>query len=114
LNANVAQQENTQNQSYLSRRIAGVAATVFALPSDKWAMNVNVGYSRSNYEGQDLIYLASRQDALLSVNAALEYKLSKRWSTRAELTYFDNQSNLTLYSFQQATAALKLRYEWDF
>lgn len=114
LNANVAQQENTQNQSYLSRRIAGVAATVFALPSDKWAMNVNVGYSRSNYEGQDLIYLASRQDALLSVNAALEYKLTKRWSTRAELTYFDNQSNLTLYSFQQATAALKLRYEWDF
>lgn len=114
LNANVAQQENSQNQSYLSRRIAGVAATVFALPSDKWAMNVNVGYSRSNYEGQDLIYLAFRQDALLSVNAALEYKLTKRWSTRAELTYFDNKSNLTLYSFQQATAALKLRYEWDF
>ena len=114
LNANVAQQENSQNQSYLSRRIAGVAATVFALPSDKWAMNVNVGYSRSNYEGQDLIYLAFRQDALLSVNAALEYKLTKRWSTRAELTYFNNQSNLTLYSFQQATAALKLRYEWDF
>jgi tetratricopeptide (TPR) repeat protein len=114
LNANVAQQGNTQNRPDLSRRIAGAAFTVFALPSDKWAMNVNVGYTRSNYEGQDLIYLAYRQDGLLSANAALEYKLSKHWSTRAELTYFDNQSNLNLYSFQQVTGALKLRYEWDF
>ena len=114
MNANFAQQTNTQNRPDLSRNIAGAAVTLFALPSDKWAVNVNVGYTRSNYEGQDLIYLAYRQDGLLSANAALEYKLSKRWSTRGELTYFNNQSNLSLYSFQQATAALKLRYEWGF
>lgn len=113
-NANFAQQTNTQNRPDLSRNIAGGAVTLFALPSDKWAMNLNVGYTKSNYEGQDLIYLAYRQDGLLSANAALEYKLTKQWSTRAELTYFNNQSNLSLYSFQQATGALKLRYEWDF
>ena len=114
LNANSAQQTNTQNRPDLSRNIVGGAVTLFALPSDKWAVNLNVGYTKSNYEGQDLIYLAYRQDGLLSANAALEYKLSKRWSTRGELTYFNNQSNLSLYSFQQATGALKLRYEWDF
>lgn len=113
-NANFAQQTNTQNRPDLSRKIAGGAVTLFALPSNKWAVNVNVGYTKSNYEGQDLIYLAYRQDGLWSGNAALEYKLSKQWSTRAELTYFNNQSNLNLYSFQQATGALKLRYEWDF
>lgn len=113
-NANYAQQTNTQNRPDLSRNIAGGSLTVFALPSDKWAMNVNVGYTKSNYVGQDLIYLTYRQDNLLSANAALEYKLTKQWSTRVELTYFDNQSNLSLYSFQQATGALKLRYEWDF
>ena len=114
LNANFAQQENTQNRPDLSRNIAGLAVTLFALPSDKWSTNLNLGYAKSNYEGQDLIYLAYRKDGLLSANAAVEYKLSKQWSTRAELTYFNNQSNLTLYSFQQATGALKLRYEWDF
>jgi hypothetical protein len=113
-NANFAKQTNTQNRPDLSRNIAGGAVTLFALPSDKWAVNMNVGYTKSNYEGQDLLYLADRQDGLLSASAALEYKLSKQWSTRAELTYFNNQSNLTLYSFQQATGALKLRYEWDF
>ena len=113
-NANYAQQINTQNRPDLTRNIAGGAVTLFALPSDKWAVNMNVGYTKSNYEGQDLIYLAYRQDGLLSASAALEYKLTKQWSTRAELTYFNNQSNLTLYSFQQATGALKLRYEWDF
>ena len=114
LNANFAKQENTQNRPDLTRNIAGLAVTLFALPSDKWSTNLNVGYAKSNYEGQDLIYLAYRKDGLLSANAAIEYKLSKQWSTRAELTYFNNQSNLTLYSFQQATGALKLRYEWDF
>jgi len=113
-NANYAQQTNTQNRPDLSRNITGGSVTLFALPSNKWATNINVSYTKSNYIGQDLIYLAYRQDNLLSVNAALEYKLTKQWSTRAELTYFDNQSNLTLYSFQQATGALKLRYEWDF
>lgn len=113
-NANYAQQTNTQNRPDLSRNITGASVTLFALPSDKWATNLNVGYTKSNYVGQDLIYLAYRQDGLLSANAALEYKLTKQWSTRVELTYFDNQSNLSLYSFQQATGALKLRYELDF
>ena len=113
-NANYAQQTNTQNRPDLSRNITGGSVTLFALPSNKWATNLNVGYTKSNYIGQDLIYLTYRQDNLLSVNAALEYKLTKQWSTRAELTYFNNQSNLTLYSFQQATGALKLLYEWHF
>jgi hypothetical protein len=88
--------------------------TVFALPSNKWGINVNAGYSKSNYQGQDLLYVANRTDGLLSVNGTVEYKLTKNWSTRFEATYFNNQSNLSLYTFQQATAALKLRYEWGF
>lgn len=114
LNGNFANQDNTQNRPDLTRRIAGVNLTIFALPSDKWGLNFNAGYARSNYQGQDLLYLANRTDGLLSVNGTVEYKLTKNWSTRVELTYYDNRSNLSLYSFQQATGALKLRYEWDF
>jgi hypothetical protein len=114
LNGIAAKQVNNQNRPDLSRNIGGLNVTVFALPSNKWGINVNAGYSRSNYQGQDLLYVANRTDGLLSVNGTVEYKLTKNWSTRLEATYFNNQSNLSLYTFQQATAALKLRYEWGF
>jgi hypothetical protein len=110
----VANQTNTQNRPDLTRNIGGLNLTVFALPAEKWGLNLNTGYSRSNYDGQDLLYLANRSDGLFSANGTVEYKLTKNWSTRLELTYFKNQSNLSLYTFQQATGALKLRYEWDF
>jgi len=114
LNANLASQKNTQNRPDLSRSITGLSAILFAVPSEKWSLISGLGYAISSYDGQDLIYLSNRRDVLLSANAALEYKLSKKWSVRAELTYFDNRSNLSLYSFHQATGALKLRYEWDY
>lgn len=114
LNALIANQANTQNRPDLSRNIGGLNLTVFALPSEKWGVNFNAGYSKSNYEGQDLLYQSNRTDGLYSANGTLEYKLTKSWSTRLELTYFKNQSNLSLYTFQQATGALKLRYELDF
>jgi hypothetical protein len=114
VNGNFAHQENTQNRPDLTRRIAGINLTLFAMPSNKWGTNLNAGFAKSNYEGQDLLYQAYRSDGLLSVNGTIEYKLTKQWSTRLELTYYNNRSNLSLYSFQQATGAMKLRYEWDF
>lgn len=114
LNANYAFQDNIQNRPDLTRRINGASLTVYALPSDKWGLNVSAGYAKSNYDGQDLLYQAYRVDGLTSVTAMLEYKLTKSWSTRVEATYYNNQSNLPLYTYQQATGALKLRYALDF
>ena len=114
LNANYAFQDNTQNRPDLTRRIGGASLTLFALPSDKWGLNISAGYAKSNYDGQDLLYQSYRSDGLTSISGMLEYKLTKNWSTRLEATYYNNQSNLPLYSYQQATGALKLRYAWDF
>ncbi len=114
VNANYAFQDNTQNRPDLTRRIGGASLTIFALPTDKWGLNVSAGYAKSNYDGQDLLYQSYRSDGLTSISGMLEYKLTKNWSTRLEATYYNNQSNLPLYSYQQATGALKLRYAWDF
>ena len=113
-NANFAFQDNTQNRPDLTRRIGGASLTLYALPGEKWGLNIGAGYARSNYDGQDLLYQSYRSDNLTSLSAMLEYKLTKSWSTRLEATYFNNQSNLSLYSYQQATGALKLRYAFDF
>lgn len=114
LNANYAFQDNIQNRPDLSRRIGGASVTLFAIPSVKWGMNISAGYAKSNYDGQDLLYQTYRSDGLTSLSAMLEYKLNKSWSTRVEATYYNNQSNLPLYTYQQATGAVKLRYAFDF
>lgn len=111
--ANYSQQNNTQNRPDLSRNITGGTLSAYFLPSDKWGFLIGGGYASSVYGAPDILYGQSRNDGLISAQSTLEYKLTKSLSTRAEFTYYKNNSNLTLYSFSQYTGALKLRYEWQ-
>jgi hypothetical protein len=111
--ASYSQQNNTQNRSDLSRNITGGTVAAYFLPSDKWGLQVGGGYSSSIYGAPDLLFGQNRSDGLISAQSTLEYKMTKSLSTRAEFTYYRNNSNLALYSFSQYTGALKLRYEWQ-
>lgn len=111
--ANVANQNNTSNRPDLGRKIAGGNVQLSMLPTDKLGISVGAGYARSNYGGTDPLFLTNRSDNLLSGNAVVQYKLTKDLSARAEFTYFNNQSNINLYGYEQWTGALKLRYEWN-
>jgi tetratricopeptide (TPR) repeat protein len=113
LGANYASQINTSNRPDLARHIGGGTAQLSLVPTDKWGVTVGAGYARSNYQAADIVYQAGRSDNLLSGNAVLQYKLTKELSARLEATYYNNTSNLPLYSYQQWTGALKLRYDWS-
>ena len=111
--ASYSQQNNTQNRNDLSRSITGGTVAAYFLPSDKWGLQVGGGYASSNYGAPDLLFGQNRSDGLISAQSTLEYKMTKTLSTRAEFTYYKNNSNISLYSFSQYTGALKLRYEWN-
>jgi len=111
--ANYASQINTSNRPDLARHIGGGTIQLSMVPTDKWGVTLGVGYARSNYQAPDIVYQAGRSDNLLSGNAVLQYKLTKELSARLEGTFYNNTSNLPLYSYQQWTGALKLRYDWS-
>ena len=111
--ANYASQINTSNRPDLARHIGGGTVQLSVVPTDKWGFTVGAGYARSNYQAPDIVYQQGRSDNLLSCNAVLQYKLTKELSARLEATYYNNTSNLPLYSYQQWTGALKLRYDWS-
>ena len=113
LGANYASQINTSNRPDLARHIGGGTVQLSVVPTDKWGVTVGAGYARSNYQASDIVYQTGRGDNLLSGNAVLQYKLTKELSARLEATYYNNTSNLPLYSYQQWTGALKLRYDWS-
>jgi len=111
--ANYASQINTSNRPDLARHIGGGTLQLSVVPTDKWGVTLGAGYARSNYQAADIVYQQGRSDNLLSGNAVVQYKLTKELSARLEATYYNNTSNLPLYSYQQWTGALKLRYDWS-
>lgn len=113
LNANLANQINLSSRPDLGRHIGGGAVQLSFLPTEKIGVTVGAGYARSNYGASDLIYQQSRADNLLSGNLVFQYRLTKDLSARLEGTYYNNNSNLSLYTYQQWTGAIKLRYDWS-
>lgn len=113
VNANFAHQNDTSNRPDLGRKIAGATIQLSLLPKDQWAVSVGTGYTQSKYDANDLLYQAPRTDNLISGNLAVQYKFTKELSTRLEFTYYNNLSNLNLYSYDQWTGAIKLRYDWN-
>lgn len=110
---NLARLASTANRPDLTRNIGGGGLQLSFLPADKWGVSTGVAYAQYDYDGQDLLFLQGRTDNLYSANGVIQYKLGDGWSTRMELTYYNNQSNLQLYTYQQFTGSLKLRYDWD-
>jgi hypothetical protein len=113
ITANLGQQNNTSDRPDLGRAIRGVNVQVSFLPATEFGVSMGLGYTQSNYGGSDFLFDSTRADSLLSANTVLQYKLSKQLSARAEFTYYNNQSNLPLYGYNQWTAAVKLRYSYE-
>jgi tetratricopeptide (TPR) repeat protein len=113
LGVSFSRQDNQSGRTDLSRNIYGTNIQVSMLPADKWGISVGAGYAASNYDAQDLIYQADRSDGLFSANGLVQYKLSKTLAARVEVNYYQNFSNLNLYSYQQISGMARLKYDWD-
>ena len=112
LTTTFAKQTNISDRPDLGRTLVGGNVQVSFMPNAQTGISLGAGYAQSNYGSEDLLYQTNRSDGLISANAVFQYSLTKELSARAEFTYFNNLSNLGLYSYNQWTGALKLRYSY--
>ena len=112
LTATFAKQANISDRPDLGRTLVGGNVQVSFMPNAQTGISLGAGYAQSNYGSEDLLYQTNRSDGLISANAVFQYSLTKELTARAEFTYFNNLSNLGLYSYNQWTGALKLRYSY--
>ena len=112
LTATFAKQTNISDRPDLGRTLVGGNVQISFMPNTQTGISLGAGYAQSNYGSDDLLYQTNRSDGLISANAVIQYSLTKELSARAEFTYFNNLSNLGLYSYNQWTGALKLRYSY--
>ena len=112
LTTTFAKQTNISDRPDLGRTLVGGNVQVSFMPNAQTGISLGAGYAQSNYGSEDLLYQTNRSDGLISANAVFQYSLTKELTARAEFTYFNNLSNLGLYSYNQWTGALKLRYSY--
>jgi hypothetical protein len=107
-------EKNLSGASYLSREIRGGRIALGFSPALRWQCSISVSLSRSIYDGLDPVGVRDefKLDLLTAWELAVQYQLTKGWSTRAEWIHSENRSNEPLYEFEQDIALIKMRYEW--
>lgn len=109
---NIAEESNIRNRDDFQRSILGARADFRFYPGARWLGNAGAGYSVSQYDGVDPLLLDRRRDALLTLEAGLQYQLTPGWSVRGELMAYINRSNLDLYTYDSILSMVRMRYEW--
>lgn len=106
-------EHNREGNDYLGRHVYGGAIDITATPSSSWAINVNVAYAESDYQGPIPLLDVTRRDGNFTGGLSAVYFIDKHWSVRAEYQYAHNASNLMLYEYGRHVGALKLRYDFQ-
>jgi len=97
----------------LSRDLYTLRAGVSLTPAPKWSFTAGANFTHSRFKAADPLFLATRKDDFVGLDAGISYRWSKRLTIKGEYAYSDNRSNLALYKYDRNVIALKLRYEFN-
>lgn len=112
INAGYSVEDSRTGRDDLGRDIYALRAGVSASPAPRWSIGGGLGVQQSRYKQRDALFLTTRSDRYLSVDAILGYALTRNLSLRGELLLSANRSNINLYDYRRDVLAAKLRYEF--
>jgi hypothetical protein len=111
----VARENNLRNQEDLSRNIFGIRTSLGFVPNPRTQAGLVLSYNKSRYGAPEPLAPSPnviKDDGLFGFEANIQYQMTKGWSVRAEYIQLRNNSNVTLYAYDQKIALMKLRYEY--
>lgn len=79
----------------------------------KWVGFANVSYEKRDYDKQDPIFLKTRDDDQYEVTIGARYIPMKNWLIKPQLSYIDNQSNITLNDFDRTVLSVNFRHDFN-
>lgn len=108
-----AREKNQTGRVDFSRRITGGRLGVSVAPAPKFLVVTSAGLARWRYDGPDLLFGVTRKDWYRSVDASVQYELTKGLTMRLDAQYAQDESNVPLYTYDQKQLTLVLRREWQ-
>ena len=111
-NVYVGQEDPRENlpqldQTFFGTRIGGA----YGLRSDL-DLTASVGYRRSEYDGEEPLFLVRRTDDLFNAALGLEYRPAKQWTIRPIASYATNSSNVPINEYERWSVMGTVRFEY--
>lgn len=72
----------------------------------------NVGYQSGRYDKDNAAFLTSRSDKLYDFSLGGNWHRDKNWTVRSQLSYSNNKSSISIYSFDRIDASITLRRDF--
>lgn len=78
---------------------------------DKFAVFVNGSYERREYGGPDPFFLRDREDDQYNASAGLIFVPTRNMRITPQVSWTDNESNISIYEYDRVIYQVMLRYE---
>jgi hypothetical protein len=112
ISAHIGREANRRDRDDLGRNFYGARIGVAAVPAERWSTSLAATWQESRYLEDDFFFGHRRRDRYSAAEGTLAYAFTPGLSLRLEGTWIDNKSNIALYQYDRAIAALKLRYDY--
>ncbi len=106
------EREISANVAHLGHRLFGARAGGELTLAPKFVAFGSASWEQRDYGGQEPLFLTSRDDRQLDLQAGLRYTLPGNWVLQGALSHTENRSSVALYKFERTVLNVALRYEF--
>ncbi len=87
------------------------ATAEFNLTPD-WAIGAGLRYQEADFDNLHDVFLAQRKDETSSAFASLTHWFREHWQIRAQVSYVEQESTLSIYDFDRTVISLGVSYDF--
>jgi len=100
------------NADHFGRRIFGTRVGASYQLSERQTMFTAFTYQRSEYEGDDPVFLVRRRDNFFDINFGYRFQLNKHLSLSPTIVYNDNDSNIVTNDYDRFELMVTARFDF--
>jgi len=109
------QEQDTNSRPDGGRNFNGIRVGGQKILNDKTELFANAGWNGGSYNKQNpfIVPTTTRHDTLSDATIGLNWHWKKQWTLRPQLAWTQNQSNISIYSFDRVDASVTVRRDFN-
>lgn len=112
LGAEQAEEDTAGARANTERDIAGFRSGLWLALAPRWTLRGDFEYRRSEYAGENVLFLETREDDYYSFRLTLDWRPDAHWRIGPELSYAENDSSIDLFAYDRSRFSVRARYEF--
>lgn len=105
------QNDASPERNDLSRDLYTLRGAIALTPAPRWGASLGLAYTRSEFREADFLFAATREDDYYGVELGASYRLTRKFTLRADYQHLNNNSSIALYDYERDVVSIRARYE---